>query len=374
MLALVALALSCRKAEPPVTPSYGEQVAPPTSPESIEGFFLINEGNMGSNKCSLDHFDARSGRYLRNIYPERNPEIVKELGDVGNDLKIHQDRLYAVINCSNLVEVMDVRQAKHIGSITVPNCRYIQFHDGKGYVSSYAGPVQIDPSARPGKIVEFDLQTLTMTREVTVGYQPEEMVIIGSELWVANSGGYRFPNYDRTISIVDIASFTVKRTIDVAINLHRLRMADNGKVYVSSRGDYNNEGSDIFVIDPSTYKVIDTLGIAASEICIDGNILYAISSQWSNAAQDNTITYAKYDIDADKLLSKSFITDGTESQIRLPYGISVNPETKELYLCDATNYVTPGYLYCYSPEGVLKWKVRTGDIPSRIAFSSERFN
>lgn len=374
MLALVALALSCRKAEPPVTPSYGEQVAPPTSPESIEGFFLINEGNMGSNKCSLDHFDARSGTYLRNIYPERNPEIVKELGDVGNDLKIHQDRLYAVINCSNLVEVMDVRQAKHIGSITVPNCRYIQFHDGKGYVSSYAGPVQIDPSARPGKIVEFDLQTLTMTREVTVGYQPEEMVIIGSELWVANSGGYRFPNYDRTISIVDIASFTVKRTIDVAINLHRLRMADNGKVYVSSRGDYNNEGSDIFVIDPSTYKVIDTLGIAASEICIDGNILYAISSQWSNAAQDNTITYAKYDIDADKLLSKSFITDGTESQIRLPYGISVNPETKELYLCDATNYVTPGYLYCYSPEGVLKWKVRTGDIPSRIAFSSERFN
>lgn len=374
MLALVALALSCRKAEPPVTPSYGEQVAPPTSPESIEGFFLINEGNMGSNKCSLDHFDARSGKYLRNIYPERNPEIVKELGDVGNDLKIHQDRLYAVINCSNLVEVMDVRQAKHIGSITVPNCRYIQFHDGKGYVSSYAGPVQIDPSARPGKIVEFDLQTLTKTREVTVGYQPEEMVIIGSELWVANSGGYRFPNYDRTISIVDIASFTVKRTIDVAINLHRLRMADNGKVYVSSRGDYNNEGSDIFVIAPSTYKVIDTLGIAASEICIDGNILYAISSQWSNAAQDNTITYAKYDIDADKLLSKSFITDGTESQIRLPYGISVNPETKELYLCDATNYVTPGYLYCYSPEGVLKWKVRTGDIPSRIAFSSERFN
>lgn len=238
MLALVALALSCRKAEPPVTPSYGEQVAPPTSPESIEGFFLINEGNMGSNKCSLDHFDARSGTYLRNIYPERNPEIVKELGDVGNDLKIHQDRLYAVINCSNLVEVMDVRQAKHIGSITVPNCRYIQFHDGKGYISSYAGPVQIDPSARPGKIVEFDLQTLTMTREVTVGYQPEEMVIIGSELWVANSGGYRFPNYDRTISIVDIASFTVKRTIDVAINLHRLRMADNGKVYVSSRGDY----------------------------------------------------------------------------------------------------------------------------------------
>ena len=51
----------------------------------------------------------------------------------------------------------------------------------------------------------------------------------------------------------------------------------------------------------------------------------------------------------------------------------INPETKEIYVCDATNYVTPGYLYCFSPAGKFQWKVRTGDIPAHIAFSTEKF-
>ena len=155
--------------------------------------------NMGSNKCTIDHFDARTGSYFRNIYPERNPDVVKELGDVGNDIGIYGNRLYVVVNCSNFVEVMNVHTAEHIGSVTIPNCRYIVFNGDKAYVSSYAGPVQIDPNARPGKVVEIDLETLQITREVVVGYQPEEMVINNGRLYVANSGGYRFPNYDRTV-------------------------------------------------------------------------------------------------------------------------------------------------------------------------------
>ena len=61
---------------------------------------------MGSNKCTLDYYDALTGKYIRNIYAERNPGVVKELGDVGNDLQIYDGKLWAVINCSHFVEVM----------------------------------------------------------------------------------------------------------------------------------------------------------------------------------------------------------------------------------------------------------------------------
>lgn len=146
--------------------------------------FLLNEGNMGNNKASIDFFDYTTGKYNRNIYPQRNPSIVKELGDVGNDIAVYGSKLYAVINCSHYVEVMDVHTAEHIASIDVPNCRNIVFNDGKAYVSSYAGPVQIDPDARPGKVVEIDTASLSITREVIVGYQPEEMVITdGNCMW-----------------------------------------------------------------------------------------------------------------------------------------------------------------------------------------------
>ena len=85
--------------------------------------------------------DFRNAYYVRNIYAERNPEVVKELGDVGNDIQIYGNKLYAVINCSHKVEVMDVRTCKRIGQVDIPNCRYIRFAKGKAYVSAYVGPV-----------------------------------------------------------------------------------------------------------------------------------------------------------------------------------------------------------------------------------------
>ena len=229
-LFLCLLLAGCR-GNLPFIPSEEEDV--PGAGETstcIRGLYVLNEGNMGSNKASLDYFSYETGTYLRNIYPTRNPGIVKELGDVGNDLAVYGDKLYAVINCSHYVEVMDVRTARHVGSVDILNCRYITFDQGKAYVSSYAGPVQIDPNARPGKVVEVDTASLQITREVVVGYQPEEMVVCDGRLYVANSGGYRFPDYDTTVSVIDLETFQVIRTIDVAINLHRMVKDRYGRV------------------------------------------------------------------------------------------------------------------------------------------------
>lgn len=77
---------------------------------------------MGSNRASLDLFNYRTGVYTKDIYSERNPNVVKEMGDVGNDLKIYGNKLYAVINCSNKVEVMDKWTTKRIKKIDIPNC------------------------------------------------------------------------------------------------------------------------------------------------------------------------------------------------------------------------------------------------------------
>ncbi len=87
-----------------------------TTPEytEIDGFYLLNEGNMGNNKSTLDYFDYKEGTYYKNIYAERNPTVVKELGDVGNDLLIYGEKMYAVINCSHKVEVMNANDATRI--------------------------------------------------------------------------------------------------------------------------------------------------------------------------------------------------------------------------------------------------------------------
>lgn len=362
---------ACRKEEG-IIKSTDNQVSQGDNISGIKGFFLLNEGNMGSNKSTLDYFDYKTGVYTKNIYAERNPGVVKELGDVGNDIQIYGSKLYAVINCSNFVEVMDVKTAKHITQISIPNCRYIVFNKGYAYVSSYAGPVKIDPNARLGYVAKVDTLTNKVIAECVVGYQPEEMVIVDNKLYVANSGGYRVPNYDKTVSVIDLNTFKVIETIDVAINLHRLELDNYGKIWVSSRGDYYTIPSKTYVIDSKTNKVTDSLDLANGNMTLCRDSLYIYSNEWSYVTNSWTVSYAIVNTKTKEIVTKNFITDGTDKQITTPYGIAVNPNTGEFFITDAKDYVTPGTLYCFTPDGKKKWQITTGDIPAHIVFTKEQ--
>jgi DNA-binding beta-propeller fold protein YncE len=371
LLILLLVLAACRTIEP-ITPSERTDVGSGDA-GNIAGFFLLNEGNMGSNKCTLDYYDYASGIYHKNIYAERNPGVVQELGDVGNDLAIYGSKLWAVVNCSNLVEVMDVATARHIGQVSIPNCRYIVFKDRYAYVSSYAGPVEVDPNCRLGYVAKIDTTTLQVVDTCVVGYQPEEMVIAGGKLYVANSGGYRVPDYDHTVSVIDLASFKEIKKIDVAPNLHRMELDAYGNIWVSSRGDYYDIQPMTFLISTQSDSVIDQLDLlACSEMTLCGDSLYVYSNAWSYFTQTSDINYAIVNVKTRQVVTRRFITDGTETQFQNPYGIAVNPNTHEIFVTDARDYITPGKVYCFSPEGRLKWSANTGDIPSRIVFTRTR--
>ena len=255
VVSVVLLLTSCRgdeiifPAEYEVLPMESRELSSFAANEPI-GMYLLNEGNMGSNKATIDYLDFSKGIYIRNIYGERNPNVIKELGDVGNDIQVYGNRLYAVINCSHKVEVMDLYTCRRIGQIDIPNCRYIRFHQDKAYISSYVGPVSIDPNAQLGAIFEVDTATLRITREVTVGYQPEEFEIIDGYLYVANSGGYRAPDYDSTLSVVDLTDFRQIKKIPVCVNPHRVRKDQYNRLWITSRGDHKDVQPQLVCLQP----------------------------------------------------------------------------------------------------------------------------
>ncbi len=368
LLLITLLGLYSCNREEVVLPASRTKVTTPERLNTLRGFYLLNEGSMGRNKSTLDYFEFNSGIYFKNLYAERNPNVVKELGDVGNDIQIYGSRLYAVINVSHLIEVMDVRTAKHLGKISIPNCRYITFKDQYAYVSSYAGPVKIDPNARLGYVAKVDTATMKVVAECPVGYQPDELVIVGNRLYVANSGGYRVPNYDRTVSVIDLDTFTEIKKIDVAINLHRMEVDAQGKIWVSSRGNYYKIRSKLFVIDPATDQVTTSLDVPCSNMTVHGDRLYLYSVEWSYIKGGNSINYSVIDTKTQQVIQNNFITDGTEKQIKIPYGLAINPETEEILVTDAKDYITPGTLYCFSKEGKLRWKTIAGEIPAHIVF------
>ena len=376
---IISILSSCREDEHIVV-SDVQIIRDKIDPNSkIAGMYLVNEGNMGSNKCTLDFLDYTEGIYMRNIYPERNPTVVKELGDVGNDVQIYGNKLYIIVNCSNKVEVLDARTGVRIKQIEIPNCRYICFRREHAYVSSYVAGVLIDPNAPLGAVFKIDTASLQVVDKVTVGYQPEEMVVLGDYLYVANSGGYRVPYYDNTVSVVEFEGFRQEQQIVVGLNLHRIKADKYGKLWVSSRGNYNDiyspygsVPSNLFVLDNrvgyTEMIVTDPINVPCSNMAIHGDSLYLYSHDYDNITQQSTLTYGIINIKTKKVVSKNFITDGTEKEIKMPYGISIHPETGDIYVTDAKNYVSTGTLSCYNKEGKRKWRVSTGDIPAHMVY------
>lgn len=367
ILALSTIAFTaCREDDPII--SEEEEILPPETVTSVEGFYLLNEGNMNMNKASLDYYDYESGIYRRNVYGEANPESTLGLGDVGNDIAIYGSKLYAVINNSNKVEVMDVKTAERIKVIDVKNCRYLTFSNGKAYVSAYDGEVALGNTSANGFVAEIDTTSLAITRTVEVGRQPEEIAVVGEKLYVANSGGYSPPNYERTVSVIDLNSFTKINDIDVAINLHRLKADEDGDLYVSSRGDYFENPSKLFVIDTETDTVKNSFDIACANLTISGDTAYIIGSEFSYTTFEWTINYSMLDVKTETLLSESFLPAEVSDAIKTPYGIAVDPISSNIYITDAGDYVSPGTLYCIDNNGNTKFTVTTGDIPAHFAF------
>jgi len=339
----------------------GDEIVYPTIPTEVTddvqkgGLYVLCEGNMGSNKARLDYMNLETGMYYSNWYGSQNPTQVKELGDVGNDVQQYGSRLYAVINCSHKVEVMDLR-ARHISHIDIPNCRYMAFYGSKMYVSAYVGSV-----ANPdllGSVYEVDTATLAITREVKVGHQPDELCIMDDRLYVANSGGYLTDRYDSTLSVIDINGFAELTKIHVGINPTRVRKDNKGRLWVCCQGNYKERKPELVVWDG--YAIVQRIATPCSNISICGETVYVLDNGNRKLRAFSTVDFTEQK------------TNINISTFENPYGLLATDEA--LYISDAKNYVSSGVLHCYSYNGVERWTARTGDIPGHLCRIQEAYD
>lgn len=361
---------SCREDEP-TPPIKVEHVGEGLDYEGYAGIYILNEGTMGANTASVDYLDFATGKYLKNLYPQRNPDVAMELGDIATDMAIYGSKMYIVVNGSNKVEVVNPSNMKRIAKIDIPNCRYLLFDNGKVYVSSYVGAITIDPEAPKGAVYRIDTASLQVTGTVEVGYQPEEMATDGKKIYVANSGGYRTPNYDNTVSVIDIASFSEESKIPVAINLLRLKRDHYDQLWVSSRGNFGDVHSTLNILkrgSDNNFVLDKQLPIPCSNFDIQGDSLFYYSSEWNNATQSMETTFGIVNIKTHEKISDKFVQLPSDLTLQNPYGISIYGNTGDIFLTDAKDFTTSGALICFDSKGNFKWQKDTGIVPNKIIF------
>jgi len=343
-LSLASILTSCSKNDPDPTP--------PIPGDARAGIYILNQGNINQNNSTLTYFDYSTQTTTADKYMVANST---KLGDTGNDLGVYGAKMYIVVNNSNLVSITNAHTAKLTKQLTINQPRYVKFYKNYALVSSYSGTVSV-----------VDTTSLTITKTINVGRNPEQMTVANGKLYVANSGGLDYPDYDKTVSVIDLNTLTETKKITVTVNPISITSDRYNNVYVLSMGNYGGDdkhpavGSGITVINANTDEVRSQSNVSFGygiPIIAQGDFVYYPTA-------DNKI--AMYNAKTQTLERANFITDGTV--ITSPFALAFDPINGAMFITDAKDYSSNGTIYAFNVAGQKQSSLTTGINPGSIAF------
>ena len=334
-----------------------------TEPKEIQstGVYILNSGKIGNNDATLDFYDTETKELQTDVFFNANN---RRLGDTGQHLLVFGAKIYITMSGSSTIEITDLsgKSLKQLdvkdnkGAPRMP--RYLTHHNNKVYVTLF-----------DGYVARIDTTAMTLEQEVKVGDNPEQLVAANNKLYVANSGGMNFPNYGKTVSVIDLNSFTVVKTLDVGSNPQYITTNSSGNaVYLISTGDYSPGSNILQRINTSTDAVIRVDGLNASWMSMGADDkLYIISTEY-DAMWNMTAKYFVYDTRNQKLIG-DFITDGTN--IPNPYHISADKVSGTVYI-GSSDYVSRGDIYVFSAEGKFQHQFSVSGINPEGVYFQEK--
>lgn len=338
--ALIVFAVTGCKKNATVTP---EETPPPHT----TGVYVLNEGNFGRPNSTVTLYNPDSNKTYQ--------DILGSVGDTGNDVVFFGTKGFIVVNNSHKVVIFSAETNAVLGTIQLPNKSPRQIavaSETKAYVTNW----------NTNTVTVINPTTFTIIKDsIGVGAKPEGIAIANGKVYVCNSGW----GSDSTISVIDMTTDNVIKTIAVAKGPNSVGVDADGDVFVQSSGysDWNNPANDtpgsVAVIDSKTDAVTATIPFPLgtfghpSEIVVSKNG-YALLSVKNGIA--------KIDTKGNSILLSSIVSTTSA------YSIAVDDVTDYIYVADAKNYVADGEVKIYDKNGNNVGSFTTGIIPGDIAF------
>ena len=341
--ALVLLA-GCMKWE------YGQE-------ESFEavssGLFITNEGNFQYGNASLSFYNPATGEVENEIFYRANG---MKLGDVAQSMIIRGGIGWLVVNNSHVVFAIDLNTFREVGRITnLTSPRYMHFvSDEKAYITQIWD----------NRITIVNPRTYQVTGYIEC---PAMTMETGSTEQMVQWGDYVYVNcwsYQNRILKIDTRTDSVVDELVVGIQPTSLVLDCNGKMWTITDGGYEGspygyEAPSLYRIDAETFSIEKRfkfkLGDDPAEVQLNGTgdkIYWLNDDVW------------EMDVTADNLPVKPFL----EYQGTIYYGLTVDPQSGDVYVADAIDYQQQGMVYRYSQDRELLDEFYVGIIPGAFCW------
>lgn len=343
LLAIAALALaSCKKDDNKQGVGF------------TEGIFIANEGPFQSGSGSVSYWNRQTGEVSQGVFAAANGGEVP--GNILQSMARSGNRLFSVVNNAGKVIATDATTLVKQGEITgLELPRYLVPLPGTqtAFVSQWGS------DGVSGSVAVVNTSDYSIKSVIPVGSGPEAMLLLGNELWVANSGGF---GRDSTVVIVDVDSLQVTGTIVVGDNPNAMVQDATGDVWVTCAGYAHN-------FDPN-----DPLSTKGRLLRITGKAV-SRSFELPNDAgrlvingQGNRLLYLEtrfggrvFDFYTDQLqLNTSPFLDGTW------YSLGFDPVENTLLAGDARDFASAGVVRVVDANGTTVRELPAGIIPTHF--------
>lgn len=306
------------------------------------GVFISNEGNFQYGNAKISYYNPADNSVTEDLFEPANNS---KLGDVCQSLYFFNGKVYIVVNNSGKIEIVNEKTFVRTGTITGLNSpRYFQpVSNAKAFVSDlYAN-----------KLYVVDLNSLEISNQIPLAARCEEMAMIYGKVFVCCRGSNK-------VYIVDAASEQLTDSIPLTDAPGSIVEDKNGKLWVMCSGKTGVSQAALYCINPQNKQVEKTLTFtqpAASpwrlNINRTGDTLYYL---------DNGVY--RMPVSATQLPQQAFVSQGSH----LFYGLGIHPESSDVYVSDAIDYVQKGQILRFSSEGAEKQQFKAGIIPGHFYF------
>ena len=317
---------------------------------SEKGLYVLCEGTGSDNNATLSYFSFKDSVCVADYFKGG-------LGKNANDMIRVGARLYIAVTESACVWVVDMTDGEGIKRISLTDSqgnnrkprRLTSFGDCV-YVSCWDGTV-VKISVLNNEVVDVCS---------THGEYPEGIAVAGNKIYVANSGGMNYPNYDSTVAVIDLANFQWEKNIKVMSNPQTLKSYKD-KVYVLSTGDYFVTPQLSVIRDGATEKVISR-NIVDFDFS-DNRMYFFYTGAFVNPSANKDFNLSFLDLDNLDALPVVLHQNTVEGMV-MPYHINIEDGT--IYVSDRKLSSTSGEIFALDKDGNLLYKFPVLYNPSKV--------